>query len=213
MTDPEASPNNLQVYIPEGALAPLREIEYDIRSAARLIALSTWLGSGLYEEQDDSLLDPETIDFYPIRRIRYGSPLTVAVEMLPYALSWAVSATPTILAVARGIGYLRVDYAKASELNARRDSIREEIDSSRTRRLSDEYMSQLSLFREAAQDYRRNVDPDGPEAQLVDHLVRQAMIKPELLQDSIDALWRLSGRDVSIQVIPAATPDDNDASA
>ena len=38
------------------------------------------------------------------------------------------------------------------------------------------------------------------------HLVRQAMIKAELLQDSIDALSRLSGGDVSIEVIPASTP-------
>jgi hypothetical protein len=146
MPDPEASPNNLQAFIAERALVPLREIEYDILSAARLTALSSWLGSGLYEEQDDPLLDPETIDFYPIRRVRYGSPLKVAVEMLPYVLSSGVSATPTILAVARGIGYLRVDYAKASELSARRDSIREEIDARRTRRLSDKYIASSASF-------------------------------------------------------------------
>jgi hypothetical protein len=210
MTDAGTPPTgNLQVFIVEDELLPLRDLEYDIRSAARLVALSVWLGVTFDDVPDDQLLDQEVVDYLAVRRISYGSPLTIDVQMVSWAISFAVSATPTLMALMKGIGRLRVDYATAGELDARRDATREDTGATRSERRSREYEERLAVVREAAADLRPSLDE--PDARMLDHLVRQAVLRPELIQDSIDAVWRLSAKTVRMQeVTVSAAGDDRD---
>ncbi|WP_226657949.1 hypothetical protein [Leifsonia sp. LS1] len=213
MTDTSSSsPEDfLQAFIVEGDLIPVRELEYDIRSLARIAALSAWLGTVAFGEQAGQLLDAEAIDELPVRRIQYGSPLTIDFQMLPWVLSYAVAATPTVVALLKRIGQLRVDFANASESNARRDATQEDAETTRSVRKLREYRERLHLIRDAAESLRPSLDEN--DALMVDHLVRQAELRPDLLQDSIDALWQLSEKTVRVQSVSAGPGGDSAAEA
>lgn len=124
MTDADAVPTEaLRVLIREDELLPLGAIQSDILSAARLVGLTVWLGHSVLDPDDsrDDLLSPYALQGLEVRRIKYGSPLAIDFQMVVWAVSWAVSSTPTVLALMRGLGQVRLNYAKASESNAQRD--------------------------------------------------------------------------------------------
>lgn len=155
MTD--AAPTQaLRVLIRENELLPVGAIQSDILSAARLVGLTVWLGHAVLDPDDpqDDLLSPYALEGLEVRRIKYGSPLAVDFQMVVWAVSWAVSSTPTILGLMRGIGQVRLNFAKASESNAQRDLTYEQAATTRSERRSREYQEQIERLREVAENLR-----------------------------------------------------------
>lgn len=149
MTDADAARTQaLRVLIRENELLTLGTIQSDILSAARVVGLSVWLGHAVLDPDDprDDLLSSEALEGLMVRRIKYGSPLTV--------VSRAVSSTPTLFALMRGIGQLRRDFAKAGESKAKRDLAYEQAATTRPERRSREYQERIDRLREVAESFR-----------------------------------------------------------
>ncbi|MFF2053665.1 hypothetical protein ACFVU2_18830 [Leifsonia sp. NPDC058194] len=216
MTDAAAAPQpesraDLRVSIHEDPLLPLRMVQDDISAAAQLVALSMWLGHSFIDEFDDrdDLLSSEAIDFLQVRRLHYGSPLMIDFQMVSWAASWAISATPTILAIANGIGRLRLNFANASESNARRDLAYEEAASTRSERRSREFHDQLDQIEQVIESLRPRLTDE--DVRLADHFLNQARLKPDLLQKSVEGVFALSQKTVRVESLPATVGgDDND---
>lgn len=210
MTDADVFPTGtIQVFIVEDGLLPLRELEYDIRSAARLVGLGVWLGATRDFDESGSnggFLATEAIDFMRVAAVNYGSPLTLDLQLLEEAVAFAIAATPTISALLKGIGRVRRDFAQASEANARRDLASEQAAWLRSERRLRDNQVRLKALRQVADETRAEVSPDT--VQRIDYLVREATLYPEKMQDSIDALFALANKTVRIQAVPVGPDDD-----
>lgn len=79
-------------------LLPLVELEYDSRSAARLLMFSARMGRSVFISADDTeLREARQADYLPIHRIVYGSPLKNYAQAALYFASYVVFGTPTVL--------------------------------------------------------------------------------------------------------------------
>lgn len=205
MSDADAAPTQaLRVLIRENELLPLGTIQSDILSAARLVGLTVWLGHAVLDPDDpqDDLLSPYALEGLEVRRIKYGSSPVIDFQKVVWAVSWAVSSTRTIFALMRGTGQVRLNFAKASESNAQRDLTYEQAATTRSERRSREYQEQIERLREVAENLRPELSDE--DNRRIDHLINQAMLKPELLQDSLDAQFALSAKLVELEVVGEA---------
>lgn len=141
-------------------------------------------------------------------RIRYGSLLEIDFQLVSWGVSWALAATPTILAILRGLGQARLNFAHASESNANRDLLRERAESTRSERKSREYSEKLDQLQNVVDNLRPRLDEN--EQRAADFLVAQALLRPELLQDSIDALFGMSEEVLRFQEVSSTMTGDDD---
>lgn len=100
------------------------------------------------------------------------------------------------------IGQVRLNFAKASESNAQRDLTYEQAATTRSERRSREYQEQIERLREVADNLRPELSDE--DNRRIDHLINQAMLKPELPQGSLDALFALSAKVVELEVVGEA---------